>query len=239
MRVADVRGASDGAGVSRQAVAVEVDFGRLRQEIRWHLEAQDGEHAVERVAVDAHTTERTVRRILAGESCSAELAGRLLDAIGYRDGPRRSPETGRLLPVVIRSRYPVDGRRRQPGEKGRIKKVDFANARLTEKQLRAVHRLHLEGGLSLREICRRGWQAWGYASPHAALNSVSNRLRSVGLAVRSQSEATAAANRLRGDRLPGEDRNAARRRRRAVLRATDPAFRAAELERLAALHSRR
>lgn len=225
---------------------VEVNFDRVRQEISWWLDDQAAAGvgrvaALERLAVEASTSSGSVGAFLAGrEAMSPARAERILDALGYRGGVQRSRETGRLLPLAIRSRYAGDGRARQPGETGRLKKLEYSNAKLSEQQLRAIHRLHIDGGLSLREICRRGWEEWGFASESAAVNSVSSRLRSMGLRLRPRAEATALANRSRpGVTKPAHlTRNEWRRQQRAVRRATDPAFRAEEAARLAALHQR-
>jgi hypothetical protein len=117
--------------------------------------------------------------------------------------------------MVIRSSYDIDGRKRQPGETGRIKKVDFTNAKLTERQLRAVYRLHIDGGHSLRAIARAGWEQWGYASPNAALNSLSDRLRSIGLKPRNRIEATIKASTTHG-RGSRKDKAAYKRWHRAA-----------------------
>jgi hypothetical protein len=225
--------------------AVEVNFPRLRQELEWALEPLalelGRERALERVAIDAGCPVRRLRAILAGEGCTTERAGRLLDAIGYRDGPRRNPVgPGYMLPLVIRSRYVVDGRRRQPGERGRIKKVDWKGAKLTERQLRAVYRLHIEGGLSLREIARRGFEAWGCSTAKSASQMLSARLRSMGLEPRPQGEATAKANQERPGvvKPPELSKNEWRRQLRAERRRVDPEFRRGELERIAGLRER-
>lgn len=223
--------------------AVEVNFERLRQELEWaiaELALELGrERAIERVAIDAGAPPRRVRAVLAGERCSLERAERLLDAIGYRDGPRRNPEgPGYFLPLVIRSRFVVDGRRRQPGETGRIKKIDFANAKLTEVQLRAVYRLHVDGGLSLRELGRRGWRVWGCPSAKSAGQMLSSRLRELGLTPRDRATATAKSNRERGTKPPELTKNEWRRLVRAELRRSSVEFRAGELERLASLRRR-
>lgn len=228
--------------MSGRRTASVVNLERLRQELSWaldelELELGGREVALERVAVDADTSPRRLRALLAGESCSVYYADRVLDAIGYRDGPRRHPETGRLLPLVVRSAFVVDGRRRQPGETGRVRRRRV-DSRLTVEQVRAAHRLHVEGGLSLRELSRRGFEAWGYSSPQSALNCLVDALELAGLPTRSQGAATAKANRERpGVRKPAHlTKNEFRRLERAMLREVDPEFRRQERERLDALH---
>jgi hypothetical protein len=78
-------------------------------------------------------------------------------------------------------------------------------------QARVLHRAHAQG-MSLRAIARAVWQRLGYRSEGSCLEGIRAAFRREGLPVRRHSVATAAANRARGNRLPGEDKNAYRRR---------------------------
>lgn len=42
----------------------------------------------------------------------------------------------------------------------------------TPSQLRALHRVHYEGGLSVQELARRGYKKWGYGSPESARRAI-------------------------------------------------------------------
>jgi hypothetical protein len=56
-----------------------------------------------------------------------------------------------------------------------------SDARLSEEQVRAVWRAHALGGLSLKEIARRGFESWGYASAHSCEVSLLRLLERAGL----------------------------------------------------------
>ena len=88
-----------------------------------------------------------------------------------------------------------------------------AESRVTRSHALAIHVAHCQG-LSLREISRRVWERLGYSSPDSCLEGIRTALAREGLSVRPQDAATAAANRARGKRLPGEDKNAYKRRQR-------------------------
>lgn len=60
---------------------------------------------------------------------------------------------------------------------------------LTPEQLRDLNRQHVEDGVSLTELSRRGWREWGYSTQGAALNRLRNGMRELGLHVRSKQEA--------------------------------------------------
>lgn len=93
-----------------------------------------------------------------------------------------------------------------------------ARSRITTAQANAIHVAHLNG-MSLREISRRVYTQLGYASDASCLEGIRAALDRERLPVRAHSAATAAANRARGNRLPGEDKNAYRRRVRRELRS--------------------
>jgi hypothetical protein len=72
------------------------------------------------------------------------------------------------------------------------------DARLTAAQVRAVHRLHVEAGLSVRELGRQMWQRFGYSSPQSCANSLSDLFKRAGLRARDRVEATVAASTTHG-----------------------------------------
>ena len=75
-----------------------------------------------------------------------------------------------------------------------------ATSLLTEPQVYALHRAHMEGA-SIRELGRRVWERIGSASERSAANVICDAFRRHGLPARSRSEATAKANAAR--RAPG------------------------------------
>lgn len=87
-----------------------------------------------------------------------------------------------------------------PKRRGGWKRPDKV-ARVTEAQLRALHLVHVQQGLSIRELGRRIWERVGYASEKSAANSISAGWKRLGLRARPKSEATALANVQR--RTPG------------------------------------
>jgi hypothetical protein len=91
----------------------------------------------------------------------------------------------------------ISAKVRLPGERGRIKRHSRA-ALLTRDQVYAVHKLHIDGGMSMREIARQGYEQWGYASAKSCLNSVCDLLDSYGLKRRDRIEATIKASTTHG-----------------------------------------
>jgi hypothetical protein len=83
--------------------------------------------------------------------------------------------------------------------------------RFTRRELETIAALHARGA-SLRAIARGLWQRMGYSTEHSCLGSMLDALHREGLRVRTHSQATAMANRARSKRLPGEDKNAYKRR---------------------------
>lgn len=85
--------------------------------------------------------------------------------------------------------------------------------RFTRAQCEAMHQAHLRGA-SLRQIARTVGPKLGHWSSEAScLETIRLSLKREGLEVRTQAAATAAANRQRAtQRLPGEDKNAYKRR---------------------------
>ena len=72
------------------------------------------------------------------------------------------------------------------------------DAKLTRPQIYAAHRLHTEGGYSIRELGRLLWQRHGYASPRSCANSLSDLFARVGLPARDRIEATRKASTTHG-----------------------------------------
>lgn len=73
-----------------------------------------------------------------------------------------------------------------------------ANAKLTEQQVRALHRMHVERGMSMRELARQGWERWGYASEKSCLVSVLSLMDSLGLERRDRIDAVVRASTTHG-----------------------------------------
>lgn len=72
------------------------------------------------------------------------------------------------------------------------------DAKLTRAQIVAAHRLHIEAGLSIRELGRRLYERYGYASPRSCANSLSDLFATVGLSARDRVEATRLASTTHG-----------------------------------------
>lgn len=72
------------------------------------------------------------------------------------------------------------------------------DARLTRAQVLAAHQLHIEGGMSIRELGRRLWERNGYASAKSCANSLSSLFATLGLEARDRIEATRAASTTHG-----------------------------------------
>lgn len=72
-------------------------------------------------------------------------------------------------------------------------------AKLTDQQLKAAHRLHDLGGLSIRELGRRGWQAWGYSSPRSAAMALSTGFARLRLPARDRIQAATGASLAHGN----------------------------------------
>ena len=84
---------------------------------------------------------------------------------------------------------------------------------ISRDQALALHRAH-ENGQSLRALSRLTWETLGYRTPGSCLAGIIAALDREGLRTRDQQTATAVANTKRGGRLPGENKNAYRRRLR-------------------------
>ena len=72
------------------------------------------------------------------------------------------------------------------------------DAKLTRDQVVAAHRLHTEGGYSIRALGRLLWQRYGYASEKSCANSLSDLFATVGLPARDRIEATRIASTTHG-----------------------------------------
>ena len=109
--------------------------------------------------------------------------------------------------------------------------------KLSAEQVRAAHRLHLEGGLSIRELGRLLFERYGYASAKSCAQALSAAFRRDGLERRDRIAAVQLVNDSRGY-VRGRSKRERRRQLRAELRASSPEFRAQEQARLAALRER-
>lgn len=105
-------------------------------------------------------------------------------------------------------------RRQRPGRFLRSGRKHNKSAKLSEADIRAIQWRHYTGYESLRSICREMWEEKGFASDKSMLNTICDTLSSYGLKKRSREEMTARSNRDRSMRLPGEGKNAFRKRRR-------------------------
>jgi hypothetical protein len=72
------------------------------------------------------------------------------------------------------------------------------HGKMTPEQIRAAHMLHMRQQLSIRELGRMLWERFGYASPRACANSLSNQFKVHGLAARDRLEATVLASTVHG-----------------------------------------
>lgn len=84
--------------------------------------------------------------------------------------------------------------------------------KLTDAQIEAAYRLHIEGGLSLRELGRRGWRQWGYASANSAAAVLCKTFKARGWKSRDRVEAIVLASTVHG------------KASRAMRVANDPVF---------------
>lgn len=69
--------------------------------------------------------------------------------------------------------------------------------KLTDPQLRLLHSLHVDEGISQRELGRRVWQRAGFASAHSAAAAIGAGWKRLALPALSRQEMTARANRAR------------------------------------------
>ena len=72
------------------------------------------------------------------------------------------------------------------------------DAKLTAAQVRAAHRVHIEAGISLRELGRQLWERFGYSSPQSCSNSLSDLFKRAGLKARDRVDATVKASTTHG-----------------------------------------
>jgi hypothetical protein len=59
----------------------------------------------------------------------------------------------------------------------------ISRRKLTDSQLRALHRIHARGGASVKELGRRVWKQAGYSNAHVARSSIRNGFKRLGLPV--------------------------------------------------------
>jgi len=125
---------------------------------------------------------RWLLRLRSGETagCPVDRADRLLIALGLHD------RLGELLPPV------------NPGRRSGLWSKPHPLRKLDERQIAAAHRLHIEGGLSLRELGRQLWERLGYSSPHSCAQALSDAFRRAGLPRRDRVAATIAASTTHG-----------------------------------------
>lgn len=69
---------------------------------------------------------------------------------------------------------------------------------IPEEQVRAAWILHQQAGLSLREIGRRKWQAWGYKNAHTAANALSSQLQRLGFTAKPNTHTVVAMSTTHG-----------------------------------------
>lgn len=72
--------------------------------------------------------------------------------------------------------------------------------KLTDEQMLALNRLHMEGGLSVRELGRRIWKSAGFKTEHSAAMSMVARWAALDLPRRDQLTATRLASTTHGMR---------------------------------------
>ena len=72
------------------------------------------------------------------------------------------------------------------------------DAKLTRDQVATLHRLHVEHGISIRELGRQLWERHGYASAHSCANSLSDLFARQHRTARDRVEATRLASTTHG-----------------------------------------
>lgn len=175
-------------------VVDSVPCGPLAQPIREWLDRQtaaDVTHPIENLAAAARVSARRVSAILHGEQdrCAFDTYDRIATAIDRDELLELALAHAPANPRAALSRPPRIGPSRYRHRR---------DAKLTSGQLAAAYRLHIDGGLSLREIARRGWDAWGYSGPHAASVALSEQLRRAGMKPRDRVAATVAVSTVHG-----------------------------------------
>jgi hypothetical protein len=63
------------------------------------------------------------------------------------------------------------------------KKKRSRNARLSNRQVHALHEIHRRYGISVKELARQGWKQWGYATAGSAERCLREAFRLEGLSV--------------------------------------------------------
>lgn len=72
------------------------------------------------------------------------------------------------------------------------------DAKLTAAQVRAAHRLHVDGNVSIRELGRLMYERFGYSSPQSCSNCLSDLFKRAGLRARDRVAATVLASTTHG-----------------------------------------
>jgi hypothetical protein len=75
--------------------------------------------------------------------------------------------------------------------------------RLTDDQVRAAYRLHIDGGLSIRELGRRLYERYGYTSAHSCSVGLCGAFEGLGLQARDRVDAVVLAVTTHGLRSRG------------------------------------
>lgn len=70
--------------------------------------------------------------------------------------------------------------------------------RLSDSQVEAAYRIHVEAGISMRELGRLGWEQWGYANADSAARALGVAFAGMGLEARDRIEATVKASTVHG-----------------------------------------
>ena len=72
------------------------------------------------------------------------------------------------------------------------------DAKLTRAQALAAYKLHIEGGVSIRELGKLMWERYGYSSPHSCANSLSDLFKRLHRPARDRVQATILASTTHG-----------------------------------------
>jgi transcriptional regulator with XRE-family HTH domain len=83
--------------------------------------------------------------------------------------------------VELRALYPDPPEREAPRDPRPMGPPPGLGSKLSDEQVRVLHRLHIERGLSLRELGRRLYRQLGYATDEAATFGIRNGFRRLGL----------------------------------------------------------
>jgi hypothetical protein len=139
------------------------------------------------------TQARYLRRALVQDQLELGSVDRLLIAIGQ--------------PVALATLYPPPPRTTRAGYTWA---KPHPSRKLTTRQIQAAHTLHIDGGLSIRELGRQLYSRHGYATAKSCAVALSDAFRQHGLRARDRVEATVAASTTHG-RAARADRAAYKR----------------------------